>query len=128
MKSNPCVWRIFARVFLQKKFSTKKVFHKNVDRWLCKSSPDKRLAYLQFDIVTHRKIQNYTFCPLAQQLHSKNQIYRLDINLGGSLTHSPSQSAPTILVYQVGLIFFRVWNFKKGSKYSRSSLTSSLFE
>ena len=27
--------------------------------------------------------------------------------------HSPSQSAPSILVYQIGLIFFRVWNFKK---------------
>ena len=71
------------------------------------------------------------------------------VNLNGSKAfkdgyyagHSPSQSAPTILVYQVDLIFFRVWNFKKirskigckkaGSllfKKRKGSLASSLFE
>ena len=33
------------------------------------------------------------------------------LNLHG--TQSPSQSAPTILKYQVDLIHFRVWNLKK---------------
>ena len=45
---------------------------------------------------------------------------------------APSQSAPTILVYQVDLIFFKVWNLKKsGPKYgpekSRMQITMTLF-
>ena len=28
-------------------------------------------------------------------------------------TQTPSQSAPTIVIHQVGLIFLRVWNFLK---------------
>ena len=39
--------------------------------------------------------------------------YKILFQVNSYYTYSPSQSAPTILVYQVDLIFFRIWNLKK---------------
>ena len=61
------------------------------------------------------KPKKSAFCEEMAARHTTDHTLH---NCSILLTHSPSQSAPTILVYQVNLIFSRVWNLKKvGPKY-----------